>query len=214
MAYFCLDVLRASTGKRRGRLAAAARRYRISERALNRLTNLTSNKGGAGARKGRRHPPRTHPAREALRGGGCDDHHPKGRGSGSRSGRRSRGDFDVRIPRTRVTPPSLAPARGALAAPGATAIGRGVHRRRYPRRKWARASPGRVHAHRVARIGAPESSTRIDIEAVLAREQHDEFWRPGSVAPDPPHAPVFGPLSRSAAGLLAETSIFCASQRK
>ena len=51
MAYFCLDVLRASTGKRRGRLAAAARRYRISERALNRLTNLTSNKGGAGARK-------------------------------------------------------------------------------------------------------------------------------------------------------------------
>ena len=51
MAYFCLEVLLASTGKRRGRLVAAARRYRISQRVLNRLADLTSSKGGAGARK-------------------------------------------------------------------------------------------------------------------------------------------------------------------
>ena len=51
MAYFCLDVLLATTGKRKGRLKAAAKRYRVSQRVLNRLSDLTSKKGGAGSRK-------------------------------------------------------------------------------------------------------------------------------------------------------------------
>ena len=51
MAYFCFDVLLASTGKRQGRLPAAAKHYAISQPVLNRIANLSSNKGGAAARK-------------------------------------------------------------------------------------------------------------------------------------------------------------------
>ena len=51
MAYFCLDVLLASTGKHHGRLPAAAKRYGISQPVLKRLANLSSNRGGAAARK-------------------------------------------------------------------------------------------------------------------------------------------------------------------
>lgn len=51
MAYFCLDVLLASTGKRQSRLSAAAKRYAISRPVLNRIANLSSNKGGPAARK-------------------------------------------------------------------------------------------------------------------------------------------------------------------
>ena len=51
MAYFCLDVLLASTEKRQGRLPAAAKRYAISQPVLNRIANLSSKKGGAAARK-------------------------------------------------------------------------------------------------------------------------------------------------------------------
>ncbi|MDE0342656.1 MAG: hypothetical protein OXK82_05705 [Deltaproteobacteria bacterium] len=51
MAYFCLDVLLATTGKRKGRLERAAKRYRVSQPVLKRLADLTSTKGGADARK-------------------------------------------------------------------------------------------------------------------------------------------------------------------
>lgn len=51
MAYFCLTVLEASTGECRGRRAAAAQRYCISEAVLKQLGELSSTKGGVGARK-------------------------------------------------------------------------------------------------------------------------------------------------------------------
>ena len=51
MAYFCLTVLEASTEKRRGRRAAAAKRYHISRRVLDRFAELSTTKGGARARK-------------------------------------------------------------------------------------------------------------------------------------------------------------------
>ena len=51
MAYFCLTVLEASTGERRGRRAVAAKRYCISEAVLKQLGELSSTKGGVGARK-------------------------------------------------------------------------------------------------------------------------------------------------------------------
>ena len=51
MAYFCLTVLEASTGERRGRRSAAAKQYCISEAVLKQLGELSSTKGGVGARK-------------------------------------------------------------------------------------------------------------------------------------------------------------------
>ena len=51
MAYFCLTVLEASTGRRRGRRAAAAKQYYISQPVLNHLGEFSSNRGGPGARK-------------------------------------------------------------------------------------------------------------------------------------------------------------------
>ena len=51
MAYFCLTVLEASTGKRREKLKAAAKKYRIDQKVLTNLSRLASTKGGAGARK-------------------------------------------------------------------------------------------------------------------------------------------------------------------
>ena len=51
MAYFCLTVLEASTGKRRKRLKAAAKKYCIDQKVLTNLRRLASTKGGAGARK-------------------------------------------------------------------------------------------------------------------------------------------------------------------
>ena len=51
LAYFCLTVLEASTEKRRGRRAAAAKRYHISRQVLDRLAELSTTKGGASARK-------------------------------------------------------------------------------------------------------------------------------------------------------------------
>ena len=51
MAYFCLTVLLASTRERRGQLKVAAERYRICQPVLKRLTDLSSTKGGVGARK-------------------------------------------------------------------------------------------------------------------------------------------------------------------
>ena len=51
MAYFCLTVLEASTGKCRGRRKAAATKYGIDEHVLQNLGRLCSAKGGAGARK-------------------------------------------------------------------------------------------------------------------------------------------------------------------
>ena len=51
MAYFCLTVLEAATGERRGRRAAAAKRYCISKAVLKQLADLSSTKGGVGARK-------------------------------------------------------------------------------------------------------------------------------------------------------------------
>ena len=50
-AYFCLTVLEASKGKRRFRLPAAAKRYRVSQPVLKQLANLTPNRGGMDARK-------------------------------------------------------------------------------------------------------------------------------------------------------------------
>ncbi len=51
MAYFCLTVLEASTGKRQKRLKAAARKYCIDQKVLTNLSRLASTKGGVGARK-------------------------------------------------------------------------------------------------------------------------------------------------------------------
>ncbi len=51
MAYFCLTVLEASTGKRRGQRAAAAKQYHINRQVLNQLAELSTTKGGAHARK-------------------------------------------------------------------------------------------------------------------------------------------------------------------
>lgn len=51
MAYFCLTVLEASTGKRQKRLKAAAKKYCIDQRVLTNLRRLASTKGGVGARK-------------------------------------------------------------------------------------------------------------------------------------------------------------------
>ncbi len=51
MAYFCLTVLEASTGKHQRRREAAARKYCIDRQVLEDLGRLCSAKGGAGARK-------------------------------------------------------------------------------------------------------------------------------------------------------------------
>ena len=51
MAYFCLTVLEASTGKRRERLKAAATKYCIDQQVLKNLGRLCSTKGGASSRK-------------------------------------------------------------------------------------------------------------------------------------------------------------------
>lgn len=51
MAYFCLTVLEASTGNRRGRRKAASKKYCIDQQVLEDLGRLCSAKGGAGARK-------------------------------------------------------------------------------------------------------------------------------------------------------------------
>ena len=51
MAYFCLTVLETSTPQRGSARKAAAKRYSIDEPVLRRIGELTSTKGGAGARK-------------------------------------------------------------------------------------------------------------------------------------------------------------------
>ena len=51
MAYFCLTVLEASTGKRRERLKAAATKYCIDQQVLKNLGRLCSTKGGVSSRK-------------------------------------------------------------------------------------------------------------------------------------------------------------------
>ena len=53
MAYFCLTVLEASAGKKKGETArkAAARRYCIANRVMNKVGTLCDKKGGRGARK-------------------------------------------------------------------------------------------------------------------------------------------------------------------
>ena len=67
MAYFCLTVLEASTGKRRGQRAAAAKRYHINRRVLNQLAELSTTKGGASARKAEGvHRDLTHQERQFL----------------------------------------------------------------------------------------------------------------------------------------------------
>ena len=52
VAYFCLTVLQASTGESRDQRLAAANKYCISKPVLDQVGNLSSTRGGAGARKG------------------------------------------------------------------------------------------------------------------------------------------------------------------
>ena len=51
MAYFCLTVLQASTRESRDQRLAAANKYSISKPVLDQVGNLSSTRGGAGARK-------------------------------------------------------------------------------------------------------------------------------------------------------------------
>ena len=51
MVYFCLTVLEHSTGERKKRREAAARKYRIEISVLRKIAYLSSERGGAGARK-------------------------------------------------------------------------------------------------------------------------------------------------------------------
>ncbi len=51
MANFCLTVLEASTGKRKGSRAAAARIYNIDKRILDKIGELSAHRGGTEARK-------------------------------------------------------------------------------------------------------------------------------------------------------------------
>ena len=51
MVYFCLTVLEHSTGKLKKRRGAAARKYQIEKSVLDKIAYLSSERGGAGARK-------------------------------------------------------------------------------------------------------------------------------------------------------------------
>ena len=51
MAYFCLTVLRFSTGRRKGGNKEAGKKYRIDRKVLNKIVSLSSEKGGQQARK-------------------------------------------------------------------------------------------------------------------------------------------------------------------
>ena len=51
MASFCLTVLEAATGERKGRRAAASKIYSIDSRVLSKIGELSANRGGAEARK-------------------------------------------------------------------------------------------------------------------------------------------------------------------
>ena len=51
MASFCLTVLEAATGERKGRRAAAAKMYNIDRRILRKIAELSANRGGTEARK-------------------------------------------------------------------------------------------------------------------------------------------------------------------
>ena len=51
MANFCLTVLENSTGEQKKRRASAAEMYHVDKRVLDKIANLTTNKGGPEARK-------------------------------------------------------------------------------------------------------------------------------------------------------------------
>ena len=51
MAYFCLTVLEHSTGKKKGTRPAAGKKYQIGKQVLDRIGELSAEKGGSEARK-------------------------------------------------------------------------------------------------------------------------------------------------------------------
>ena len=51
MASFCLTVFEASTGRKKGQRRHAAKMYRIEKQVLDKIGDLTTNKGGATVRK-------------------------------------------------------------------------------------------------------------------------------------------------------------------
>ena len=51
MAYFCLTVLEYATGQKRNRRKAAVQKYKIDLSVLNKIAELSSERGGSGARK-------------------------------------------------------------------------------------------------------------------------------------------------------------------